>query len=112
MEKAKTELFPKDSVLELNTKNLDNSPSFLTITHTTLATNRFKSYRILMINVAAEFYFWTEQQHSSKTDLQFPNCPTQSPIMSSSSIILLKPHRISIDRKGPIASGFQPLVFY
>jgi hypothetical protein len=25
---------------------------------------------------------------------------------------LAKPHRTSIDRKGPIASGFQPLVFY
>jgi hypothetical protein len=25
---------------------------------------------------------------------------------------LAKPHRISIDRKGPIASGFQPLIFY
>jgi hypothetical protein len=27
------ELFTKDSVPELNTKNLGNSPSFLTITH-------------------------------------------------------------------------------
>jgi hypothetical protein len=25
---------------------------------------------------------------------------------------LAKPHRTSIDRKGPMASGFQPLVFY
>ncbi len=25
---------------------------------------------------------------------------------------LAKPHRTSIDKKGPIASGFQPLVFY
>jgi hypothetical protein len=25
---------------------------------------------------------------------------------------LTKPHRTSIDRKGPIASGFQPLIFY
>jgi hypothetical protein len=25
---------------------------------------------------------------------------------------LAKPHRTSIDRKGPIASGFQPLIFY
>jgi hypothetical protein len=25
---------------------------------------------------------------------------------------LAKPHRTSIDRKGPIVSGFQPLVFY
>jgi hypothetical protein len=26
--------------------------------------------------------------------------------------LLVKPHRTSIDRKGPITSGFQPLVFY
>jgi hypothetical protein len=32
------ELFLKDFVLELNTKNLGNSPSFLTITHMTLST--------------------------------------------------------------------------
>jgi hypothetical protein len=25
---------------------------------------------------------------------------------------LAKPYRTSVDRKGPIASGFQPLVFY
>jgi hypothetical protein len=37
MYKAKMELFPKDFVLELNTKNMSNSPSFLTITHTTLS---------------------------------------------------------------------------
>jgi hypothetical protein len=36
-EKTKMKLFPTDSVLELNTKNLDNSPRFLTITHMTLS---------------------------------------------------------------------------
>jgi hypothetical protein len=40
------ELFPKDLVLELTTKNLGNWPSFLTITH---------------IDIAAEFYFRIEQ---------------------------------------------------
>jgi hypothetical protein len=34
------ELLPKDFVPELNTKKLDNSPSFLTITHMTLSTKR------------------------------------------------------------------------
>jgi hypothetical protein len=58
------ELFLKDFVLELYTKNLGNSPSFLTITHMTLSTRRFRSCRILMINVAAEFYTWTEQRHN------------------------------------------------
>jgi hypothetical protein len=28
------------------------------------------------------------------------------------SIIMLNPHMTSIDRKGPITSGFEPLVFY
>jgi hypothetical protein len=35
-EKAKTGLFGYDSVLELNTKNMENSPRFLSVTHTTL----------------------------------------------------------------------------
>jgi hypothetical protein len=43
---VKTELFPKDSVPKLNTTKLGNSPRFLTITHTTLATKWFRSYRI------------------------------------------------------------------
>jgi hypothetical protein len=37
--KAKTKLLSKDFVPELNTKNLDNSTSFLTITHTTVPLN-------------------------------------------------------------------------
>jgi hypothetical protein len=56
-EKVKTELFPKDSVLELTTKNLGNSPSFPSITHTTLFTKRFRSYGLLTIDIAAEFCF-------------------------------------------------------
>jgi hypothetical protein len=54
------ELFPRDTVLELNTKKLGNSPRFLTITRMTLSAKRFRSYGILMIDVAAEFYFWIE----------------------------------------------------
>jgi hypothetical protein len=61
------ELFPKDSVPELNTKNLGDSPSFLTITHTTLSTKRFRSYRILMINIIVAFCFWTEQQKNGSS---------------------------------------------
>jgi hypothetical protein len=44
-EKAKMELFPKDSVPELTTKNLGNSPSFLTNTDMTLSAKRFRCYR-------------------------------------------------------------------
>jgi hypothetical protein len=49
------ELFPKDFVSELNAKNLGNSSSFLTMTHTTLPAKRFRSYGNLMIDIAAEF---------------------------------------------------------
>jgi hypothetical protein len=55
------ELFPKDFVLELNTKNLGNSPSFLTITHTTLSARWFRGYKILTTDVPAEFFIWSEQ---------------------------------------------------
>jgi hypothetical protein len=54
-EKAKIELFCYETVLELNTKKFSNSPSFLTHTHTTMSTKWFRNYRILTINVAAEF---------------------------------------------------------
>jgi hypothetical protein len=55
--KAKTELFPKEFVPELNTKNLGNSTIFLTITHMTLSAKQFRKYGILMIDVAAVFCF-------------------------------------------------------
>jgi hypothetical protein len=61
------ELFPRDTVLELNTKKLGNSPRFLTITRMTLSAKRFRSYGILMIDVAAEFYFWIEQQQNGSS---------------------------------------------
>jgi hypothetical protein len=74
---VKTELFPKNSVLELNTKKLGNSTSFLTITRTTLSAKRFRSYGILTIDVAAEFCFWTEQRQngSSVSSLVFAETP-------------------------------------
>jgi hypothetical protein len=40
---------------------LGNPPSFLTITHMTLSAKQFRRYRILMIDIAAEFCFCTEQ---------------------------------------------------
>jgi hypothetical protein len=55
------ELFPKVFILELNTKNLGNSTSFLTITHMTPSAKRFRKYGILMIDVADVFYFRIEQ---------------------------------------------------
>jgi 2C-methyl-D-erythritol 2,4-cyclodiphosphate synthase len=62
------DLFPREFVLELNTKNLRNSPSFLTITHTTLSTRRFRGYRISTIDITVEF---CSGQNSGRTDLQF-----------------------------------------
>jgi hypothetical protein len=56
------ELSPKDFLMELNTKNLGNSPIFLTITHTTMSAKWFRSYRILTIDISAEFCFWIEQR--------------------------------------------------
>jgi hypothetical protein len=53
--KQKTELLLKDFVSELNTKNLANSTSFLTLTHMTMPARWFISYRSLTIDVAAEF---------------------------------------------------------
>jgi hypothetical protein len=50
-----------DSVPELNTKNLGNSPRFLTITDTTLSAKRFRSYDVSKFDFTAEFCFWTEQ---------------------------------------------------
>jgi hypothetical protein len=41
---------------------MGNSPSFLYITHTILSAKRFRSYRILKINIAADFCFWAEQR--------------------------------------------------
>jgi hypothetical protein len=68
-EKVKMELFPMDSIPEMNTKNLGNSPRFLTITHTTLYPKWFRSYGILAIDVAAEFCFWTEQRQNDFSHL-------------------------------------------
>jgi hypothetical protein len=51
------DLFLREFVLELNTKNLGNSPIFLTITHMALSAKRFRSYGISTIDVAAEFCF-------------------------------------------------------
>jgi glutathione peroxidase-family protein len=62
------ELFPKEFVPELNTKNLGNSASFLTTKQTTTSTKRFRENGILTINVAAKFCAWTEQP---QMDLQF-----------------------------------------
>jgi hypothetical protein len=61
-EKVKTAQFRYETVSELNTKKLGNSPSFPTHTHTTLSAKRFRKYIILTINIAAEFCLWTEQR--------------------------------------------------
>jgi hypothetical protein len=58
--KEKMKLFPMDSVLELNTKNLGNSPSFQTITHTTPCAKWFTCYDVSKFDFVAEFCFWTE----------------------------------------------------
>jgi hypothetical protein len=54
-EKVKTEQFYCETVMEPNTKKLGNSRSFPTDTHMTLSAKRFGNYRVLTINIAAEF---------------------------------------------------------
>jgi hypothetical protein len=61
------ELFLKEFVPEFNTKNLGNSTSFLTITHTTLSAKQFRKYRILMINVTVVFCFRIEQRQNGSS---------------------------------------------
>jgi hypothetical protein len=46
---------------------MGKSPSFLTITHTTLSAKWFRSYGILTIDAAAEFCSWTEQQENGSS---------------------------------------------
>jgi hypothetical protein len=55
----------------------------------------------------------------SDHSLSFPSSILHFPLIAPSGLQLCqpfdhlaKPHRTSIDRKGPVASGFQPLVFY
>jgi hypothetical protein len=48
-------LFGYDSVPELNTKNLSNSPNILSVTHLTVSAKWFRSYGISKINFAVEF---------------------------------------------------------
>jgi hypothetical protein len=61
------DLFPREFVMELSTKNMGNSPSLLTNTHMTLSAKRFRSYRILTVDAAAEFCFWTEQRQNGSS---------------------------------------------
>jgi hypothetical protein len=55
--KAKTEQLGPDSVPELNTKNLDDSLIFPSVTQTTPFSQWFRRYRILNIDLAADSYF-------------------------------------------------------
>jgi hypothetical protein len=48
-EKLNLRLFGRDSSIELNTKKLENSPRFLSVTYTASSDKRFRSYRILRI---------------------------------------------------------------
>jgi hypothetical protein len=63
-EKLNLGLFASDSSPELNTKKLEDSPSFPSVTYTDSSDQRFRSYGILCIDVAAEFCFWTEQRQN------------------------------------------------
>jgi hypothetical protein len=88
------ELFPKDIGPELTTKKLGNSPNFLTITNTTLSAKRFRRYGILMITIAAEFCFRTEQQLNGFSHLGFglaknPELPNTELVGNSLSFLMV-----------------------
>jgi hypothetical protein len=88
-------LFLNDFVPELNTKNLGNSTRFLTITHMTLSVRWFRYYRILTIDVAAEFCTWTEQWHngSSISSLGLAETPeVPNTILEDNSLRFLMVH--------------------
>jgi hypothetical protein len=51
-----------NSVPELNTKNMGNSPRFLSVTHAILSAKRFRSYRVPKIDFTTDFCFWAEQR--------------------------------------------------
>jgi hypothetical protein len=65
------ELFSKEFVLKLNTKNLGNSTSLPTTTQMAPSTKWFRENKILTIDVAAEFCPWIKQPQngSSISDL-------------------------------------------
>jgi hypothetical protein len=89
------EQLPKEFVPELNTKNLGNSTSFLTITYTTLSAKRFRKYGILTIHVAAVFYFWTEQRRNGSSIFglglgETPEVPNT--VLEGNSLIFLMVH--------------------
>jgi hypothetical protein len=50
------EQFCCGTIPEPNTKKLGNSCSFPTQTHMPLSAKRYENYRILTINIAAEFW--------------------------------------------------------
>jgi hypothetical protein len=94
------DMFPREFVLELNTKNLGNSPIFLTIAHTTLSTKRFRSYGISTIDVAAEFCFWTEQRWNGSSIFHLglaetPEVPNT--ISDDNSLTFLMVHQMAIN---------------
>jgi hypothetical protein len=92
------ELLPKDFLPELSTKNMGNSPSFLTITHMTLFTKRFRNYEILTISVTAEFCTWTEQRQnrSSISSLGLAETPeVPNTVLEDNSLRFLMVHQMA-----------------
>jgi hypothetical protein len=55
-------LFGWDSSPELNSKKVDNSPRFPSVTYSASSDKRFRSYRIFKTDSSAEFCFWIEQR--------------------------------------------------
>jgi hypothetical protein len=74
---------------------MGNSTIFLTITHMTMSSKRFISYRILTIDVAAEFCSWIEQQQngSSISCLRLAETPkVPNTVLEDNSLSFLMVH--------------------
>jgi hypothetical protein len=77
---------------------MGNSPSFLTITHMTLFTKRFRNYEILTISVTAEFCTWTEQRQnrSSISSLGLAETPeVPNTVLEDNSLRFLMVHQMA-----------------
>jgi hypothetical protein len=97
-------LFGYDSVPELNTKNLSNSPRFLSVTHTTLSAKQFRSYGLSKIDIAAEFCFQTEHRLNGTQLLGFRF--TKTPEVPNTIIVGNSLSFPMVHNKAPISRQF------
>jgi hypothetical protein len=93
-EKLNLGLFGWDSSLDLNSKKVENSPRFSSVTYSASSDKRFRCSRILKIDFTAEFCFWTEQRLNG-TELfglrltETPEAPNTITVGNSMSFLMV-----------------------